>query len=154
MYFQRGAAKGFLDESAPLTGPPRPLGLSKFVSCHQCFFFVVGIASTCRNKCKFSLHNFCWAGNAYFSTQTVFTTIFFSPLKKHTNFPDFGRNFETQNTNGPPHFSVSCDNRPTKDCRTMLRFSLGFLVQEIRGKNRGVPPGPYAAPPPICTMES
>ena len=75
---------GVLDESAPLTGPARPLGLSKFVSCHQCFFFVVGIASTFRNRCKFSLHNFCWAGNAYFSTQTVFTNTFFPPKKKTT----------------------------------------------------------------------
>ena len=57
-------------------------------------------------------------------------------------------NFETQNTNGPPHFSVSCDNRPTKDCRTMLRFSLGFLVQKIHEKYRGGPRGPYAATPP------
>ena len=78
MYFQRGAAKGVLDESAPLTGPAAPRSF-KIRKLPPVFFFGVGIASTCRNKCKFSLHNFCWAGNAYFSTQTVFTTIFFSP---------------------------------------------------------------------------
>ena len=62
-------------------------------------------------------------------------------------------NFETQNTNGPPHFSVSCDNRPTKDCRTMLRFSLGFLVQKIDEKYRGGPRGPYAATPHLLDGE-
>ena len=55
-------------------------------------------------------------------------------------------NFESQNTNGPPDFSVPCDNMPTKDCRTVLRFSLGLLIQNIRKKNRGGLRGPYAAP--------
>ena len=36
-------------------------------------FFVVGIGSKWRYDAIFSLHNFCWAGNGYFSSQTVFT---------------------------------------------------------------------------------
>ena len=36
-------------------------------------FLVVGIGSTWRYDPIFSLHNFCWAGNGYFSSQTVFT---------------------------------------------------------------------------------
>ena len=42
---------------------------------------------------------------------------------------------------------------PTEDCRTVLRFSLGLLVQNIRKKNRGGPRGPYAATPPSAQWE-
>ena len=62
-------------------------------------------------------------------------------------------NFESQNTNGPPDFSVPCDNMPTKDCRTVLRFSLGLLIQNIRKKNRGGLRGPYAATPPSARWQ-
>ena len=143
-----------MDESAPLTGPPRPLSLSKFVSCHQYFFLWWGLLLHVEISVHFHCTIFAGLEMHTLAPRQCLLPLFPPPDKKSTNFPDFGMNFETQNTNGPPHFSVSCDNRPTKDCRTMLRFSLGFLVQEIRGKNRGVLPGPYAPPPPICSMES
>ena len=65
------------------------------------FFFVVGIGSTWRCDPIFSLHIFCWAGNGYFSSQTVFTDTKNIFSKKKKKSPDFGRNFGTQNTQGP-----------------------------------------------------
>ena len=62
---------------------------------------MVGIGSTWRYDPIFSLHNFCWAGNGYFSSQTVFTDTENIFSKKKNNSPDFGMNFGTQNTQGP-----------------------------------------------------
>jgi len=36
-------------------------------------FFVVGIGSKWRYDAIFSLHNFCWAGNGYFTIRCIFS---------------------------------------------------------------------------------
>ena len=52
--------------------------------CHCLFCFLGGVVLYSYNwcQCLFCMHNFCWAGNGYFSTQTAFTDTFFSKKKK------------------------------------------------------------------------
>ena len=84
------------------------------------------------------MENSAWqSGNGFYSSQALFSDAehFFS--KQTPNLPNFGMNFGTQNTQVTPVYSVYFDKRCNKDCRTVLRYSVGSLVQKIHPKQRG-----------------
>ena len=145
----KGGRQGVFGRKCSLDRPPAAPPAFKIRKLPPVFFFVVGIASTCRNKCKFSLHNinFCWAGNAYFSTQKVFTTTFFPPKKKNTNFPDFGMNFGTQNTQGPLVLLLSMMIGVTKIVEQCSNFIYGPWFKRYAKKSKGGRAAPTRPPP-------